>query len=174
MLSVSAVSTLLFFAFFFVAQLLEFWREDTWERQSQSVFPAVMWVRGICLASIVMGLGLMVGTYREGDSPWIVLTPVVFVFLGFFAWPRAIEISENDIRQHRIFFGHKRISFQEIERAVSDPARNETIVFGNNGERIVHTMLHIQQALFNERLESLTAKHIYTVGDLDQNSTDPG
>jgi hypothetical protein len=166
MASVSAVLTFLIFAFFFAAQLLESSSEESRERQSQLFFPGVMWVRGLYLMSIVMGLGLMAGTYKEGDPWWDVMIPIVFVFLGFFAWPRAIEISGNEIRQHRIYFGYKRISFGEIERVASDPSRNETIIFGKNGERIVHTMMHAQRERFNQQLESSTGKCIYSVGDL--------
>jgi hypothetical membrane protein len=50
------------------------------------VFPGAMWLRGMSLATIVMGLAMMVGTYREGD-PWgDVVSSLVFVFLGYVAW----------------------------------------------------------------------------------------
>ena len=172
MLFISGVLAFVFFAFFFVTQLLEFASEEMREHQLHFVFPGAMLVRGIYLGAIVMGAVLVVGTYKEGDPWWDVATPTIFILLGFFAWPRAIEISENDVRQRRLFFGFERIPFREIESVVSDPRRNEAIVLGRNGLRIVHTMMHVQRERFIQQLKRLVGKDTISVGDFRQ-STPP-
>jgi hypothetical protein len=170
MLTASGILTLLFFSFFFLAQVLEASTHEHRERTRQLVFPAVMWLRGIYLMGIVMGLCVMVGEYHEGD-PWrIVMLPAAFVLIGFFAWPRAIEITDNEVQQHCIFLGFRRIHFGEIERLVHDPARNEIVVFGKGGNRITHTMMHVDGERFMEQLESLSGKRVYSVGDVGQSS----
>jgi hypothetical protein len=90
MVTVSAILPFLVFTFFFVTELLEFATEEARERQLRFVFPGAMWLRGIYLGAILMGFTAMAGEYKEGD-PWaIVVLPLVIVFLGFFAWPRAL------------------------------------------------------------------------------------
>jgi hypothetical protein len=169
MVTVSAILTFLVFVFFFVTELLEFATEEARERQLRFIFPAVMWLRGIYLVSILMGFTVMAGEYREGD-PWgIVVLPLVFVFLGFFAWPRAIELTESQIRQRRTLFGFKQIRFSDIESVVCDAGRNEIVIFGKNKDAIVHTTMHVDGERFLQRLKSLTGKNAYSVGDLEQN-----
>jgi hypothetical protein len=170
MLAVSGLLTAVFFAFCFITQLLEFASEETRERQLLFVFAGIMWVRGIYLAGIVLGFVLAAGTYKEGDPWWDVAIPTAFIFLGFLAWPRAIEICENEVRQRRIFFGLKRIPFREIETVVSDPTRNEAVVFGRNGLRIVHTKMHVQRERFIQQLNSFAGKDTISVGDLRQST----
>jgi hypothetical protein len=167
-LLVSAILTVLVFAFFFLAQVLEFSAQMHRERGLKFLFPAAMWLRGLYLVSIVMGLGMMAGTYFEGD-PWaIVVLPVCFVFLGFFAWPRAIGITESAIRQRRVLFGFKEIRLGEIESVVGDASSDEIVVFGKNGTRIVHSAMHVDGERFLERLASLTGKSGYSVGEFSQ------
>jgi hypothetical protein len=168
MLTVSGILAGLIFAFSFLAQVFEVSAQNYRERNARLVFPAAMWLRGVCLGSIVMALGLMAGTYSEGD-PWgIVALPVLFVFLGFFAWPRAVEITDRAVRQRRVLFGSKEILLGEIESVVCDPSGNETIVFGKNGNRIVHTAMHVDGERFVERLGSLTGKSSNFVGIWDE------
>jgi hypothetical protein len=165
MVSISAILTTLFFAFLFVTQLLEFSTEERREQTTQLAVPGVMWLRGIYLAVIAMGIVLMVGTYKEGDPWWDVVGAVVFVLLGFLAWPRTIEITENEIRQRRFLLGWKRICYGEVERVVSDTQRNEAVVFGKSSERIVHTMMHVDRDKFIERVASTTGKNAVVVGN---------
>jgi hypothetical protein len=170
MLTVSAILTFLFFVFFFVTELLEFATEKARERQLRFVFPAVMWLRGVYLGSILAGFIMMIGECREGN-PWgIVALPLLFVFLGFFAWPRAIEFTENQIRQRRTLPGFKQIRFSNIQSVVSGPSRNEIVVFGKNADCIVHTTMHVDGDRFLQRLKSLTGKNAYSVGDLEQDT----
>jgi hypothetical protein len=165
MVSISAILTILFFTLFFVTQILEFSTEERREQTKQLVFPGVMWLRGIYLAAIAMGIVLIVGMYKEGDPWWDVVGAVVFVLLGFFAWPRTIEITENEIRQRRFLLGWKRIRYGEVERVVSDTQRNEAVVFGKASERIVHTMMHVDREKFIERVASITGKSAVVVGN---------
>jgi hypothetical protein len=164
-LIVSGILTGLFFTFFFLAQVLEFTGQVHRERDLKFVFPAAMWLRGLYFGSIVMGIWLMAGTYFEGD-PWtIFVLPVSFVFLGLFAWPRAIEITESTVRQRRVLFGFKEIRLGEIESTVGDAGSGEIVVFGKNGTRIVHTTMHVDGERFIARLKSVTGKDSYTTGD---------
>ncbi len=165
-LILSSILTGFVFAFLFLAQVLETYAKDHRRLAQRMVFPAAMWLRGLYLACIVMGLGLMVGTNSEGDPLWVVVTPACFVFLGFFAWPRTIEITEHAIRQRRVLFGFKEIRIDQIESVAYDASRSETIVFGKNGTRIVHTAMHVDGERFAEKLQSATRKDEYLVGDL--------
>lgn len=167
MISVSAVLAFLIFAFVFVTKLLEMTSEDARERHSRLVFPAMVWLRSIYFGSIVLGLVIMVGTFLEGDVWWIVVLPAAFVFLGFFAWPRAIKLTECQIQQRRTLFGAKQIRFSDIESVISDPARNEIVVFGKNGQVIVHTAMHAGGVRFLQQLKSLAGKNAYSVGNLE-------
>jgi hypothetical protein len=166
MLSVSGILTGIIFAFLFFAQLLEYSAKEHRRLAERMVFPAAMWLRGLYLACIVLGFVLMAGTYSEGDPLWVVVTPVCFVFLGFFAWPRAIGITDSAIMQRRVFFGFKEIRLGEIESVAYDAASGEMIVFGKNGTRIVHTAMHVDGARFAEKLQSATGKDEYLIGDL--------
>jgi hypothetical protein len=168
MLTVSGILAGVIFAFLFLAQAFEVSAQNYRERNARLVFPAAMWLRGLYLVSIVMGFGLMAGSYFERD-PWaIVIMPVLFVFLGYFAWPRAVEITDRAVRQRRVLFGSKEILLGEIESVVFDPSRDETIVFGKNGNRIVHSAMHVDGERFVERLGSLTGKSSSFVGIWDE------
>jgi hypothetical protein len=164
MLSVSGILTGCFFSFFFVVQLLEFSTASRRERDRQLIFPGVMWVRGIYLLGILMGFTLMVGTYREGEAWWEVVLPFAFVLLGFFAWPRTIQITEVEIRQRRLLFALKRIAYGEVESIIFDTTRKEVVVFGKNGEKIVHTMMHADKERFIKEVQSLLRKEVIVVG----------
>jgi hypothetical protein len=135
MLSVSGILTGCFFSFFFITQLLEFSAASKREREGQSIFPGVMWFRGICLLGILMGFTIMVGMYREGDPWWDVVLPFGFVLIGFLGWPRAIQITQFEIRQRGPLLTLRKIANNEIQSVVLDASRNETVVFGKNGVR---------------------------------------
>jgi hypothetical protein len=164
MLLVSSILTGCFFSFFFITELLEFSAAANRARNRQAIFPVVMWLRGIYLLSMTMGFTIMVGMYREGDPWWDVVLPFGFVLLGFFAWPRAIQITEVDIRQPRFLFSSKRIAFGEVESMIFDVVRKEVVVFGKNGTRVVHTMMHVDKERFIERVESMTGKEVVLLG----------
>jgi hypothetical protein len=166
MLTVSGILTGCVFAFLLLAQVLESYAKEHRRLAQRMVFPAAMWLRGLYLTCILMGFGLMVGTYSEGDPSWVVVLPVCFVFLGYFAWPRAIEITESAVRQRRVLVGFKEIRLHEIESVAYDAARGETIVFGKNGTRIVHSAMHVDGERFADKLHSATGKDEYLVGDL--------
>jgi hypothetical protein len=166
MLTVSGILTGIIFAFLFFAQLLEYSAKEQRRITQRMVFPAAMWLRGLYLACIALSFVLMAGTYSEGDPWWVVATPVCFVFLGFFAWPRAIGITDSAIRQRLALFGFQEIRLGEIESVAYDAARGETIVFGKNGTRIVHTAMHVDGERFADKLHSATGKDEYLVGDL--------
>lgn len=158
MLSVSGVLTVCCFTFFFGTRILEFSAASRRNRSSQLIFPGAVWLRGIYLLVIVMGTAIMVGTYKEGDPWWDVVLPSGLILLGYFAWPRAIRIGENEIQQSRPLLGPRRIGFGEIESLVFDPTRGEAVVFGRNGQKIVHSPLHVDTERFIQRMESLSGK----------------
>lgn len=165
-LTATGIITVVVFVFLLLTQVLESYARERRSLAQRMIFPAAMWLRGLYLACIVMGFGLMVGTYSEGDPLWVVVTPVCFVFLGFFAWPRTIEITEQAIRQRRVLFGIKEIRLDEIESVAYDAASGETIVFGKDGTRIVHTAMHVDGERFADKLQSASGKGEYLVGDL--------
>ncbi len=153
-----------FFLFFFITQLLEISRERGQERSHRLAFPAAMWLRGLYLFTIVMGVAIMNGTYREGDSWWVVTLPAVFVLLGFFAWPKAIQINATEIRQRGPFLNLKKIALNEVESIYFDAGRGEIAVYGRNGQRIVHSMMHVDGKRFMEQMESHTGKTVTLPG----------
>lgn len=160
---VPATLTALIFAFLFATQWLELVTEQARERQRRLVFPAEMWLRGLYLSCIVMSWIMMIGMYREGD-PWGNETiPVVFVLMAFFAWPRAITISDTEVRQHGKLFGTTRIPLNEIETVFS--GSSEATVFGKNGAHITHTNMHVQRERFLSYVKSLSGRHINRPGE---------
>lgn len=168
-LSVSAILTLLLLAFWLVTQFLERVTAEARERNECLVFPAAMWLRGVYLVGILLGITIIWGMYREGDRGWVLATPSFMIFIGFFAWPRAIRISNGEVRQRRVLFGTKRIPFEEIEQVVFDEFVSQAVVFGKNGTNIVHSENHVQQEEFIHQLKQLTHKRVISRGDLTPN-----
>jgi hypothetical protein len=166
MLSVSGILTLCFFSFSFVTQLLEFQTSESRERRGRLVFPGLVWIRGVYLGGIVLGITLMVGTYREGDPPWDTALPFLFVLLGVLPWPRAIEITDSEVRQRWWFFVYRRIQFADIQSIVNDPSRDEAVVFSKTGKAIVHSAQHADRERFLEELENLSHRPEYEIGKL--------
>jgi hypothetical protein len=164
--SVSGILTLIFFVFWFITQLLDYAMQEARERNERLVFPVAVWLRGIYLAGILFGMTIIVGMYREGDRGWILVSPSFLILIGFFAWPRAIRISNGEVRQWRVLFGTKRIPFEEIEQVVFDGSRGEAVVFGKNGTNIIHTNMHVQQVEFIQKLKYLAHNRVNSVGDI--------
>jgi len=166
MLSVYAVLVSLGLAFWLVTQFLERVTTEDRARNGVLVFPAAIWLRGVYLVGILLGITIIVGMYREGDRGLILATPSFLILIGFFAWPRAIRISNGEVRQRGALFGTKRIPFKEIEQIVSDEFSGEIVVFAKNGTNIVHTAMHIQQKEFIHQLKHLSRGRVNSVGEL--------
>lgn len=164
MLSVSGVVTAFFFLFFFFTQLLEFRAASRRNQSNQLISPGAVWLRGIYLLVTFMGATIMVGTYTEGDPWWNVVLPFGFILLGYFAWPRAIRVNGNEIRQGRPLLGPRIISFGDIQTLVSDPTSGEAVVFGKNGQRILHSPMHVDADRFVRKIESLTGNETAVPG----------
>lgn len=163
-LSVAGILTVLWFGFLFVSQVLEDFTEAQRQEAGVRMFPGAMWIRGISIGVILLGLVTMAGCYREGDAWWFVAFPFVFVLLGFFTWPRAIEITNNEIRQRGQFLNTRILPSNEIQSATFDSTRGEIAVFGNNGAKIVHTTTHVNGAQFIRALEELTGRQVAVLG----------
>jgi hypothetical protein len=161
MLTISGTLTCIFFTFFFVSQAIDDRADVKGEQQiGNEVFRGVAWLRGIYLFGIVMGSVLVVGAYRENDPTWIVITPVAFILLGIIPWPRAIQVRNGEIRQRDALFRIRIIPSGEIESASFDPTSGDTMVFGKNGTKIVHSNLHLSTELFIEEVERLSNKKV--------------
>ncbi len=165
-LVVSAILTLIFFAFWFITQLLDDATQAARKLNERLVFPAVMWMRGVYLMGILLGITINWEDVREGDRGWILATPALLILIGFFAWPRAIKISNGEVRQRRILFGNKKIPFEAIEQVVSDEFQGQAVVFGRNGVNIIHTNLHVQHEEFIKKLKDLAHCRASSGGDL--------
>jgi hypothetical protein len=163
-LAVASILAVLFFLFFLVTGVLEVRREEKSERNLNKEFPAAMWLRGIYLVGIVIGLVCAVGMYREGDSWRWQTIPAIFVLIGYIPWPRAIRITETEIRQARAFGPARAIPVSEIERAAHDPGNGMTTVFGHRQARITHTYLHVDPEGFIREIEQLTGKEVVMLG----------
>ncbi len=163
-LAVSSILTGCVFSFFFITQLLEFWAAEKRQASNRFVFPGAMWIRGICLLCIVLGVVLAVGTYREGDPWWDVVSSFAFVLLGYFTWPRVIVLSDHEIRKRGPLLRWNRIAYGDIASMTFDRSCKEIVVFGNNTDRITHTKMHIDAAKFIEDLESATGREIAVLG----------
>ncbi|MBS1842036.1 MAG: hypothetical protein JSS69_01880 [Acidobacteria bacterium] len=152
------------FLFVFVTGLLEFSAALRHRRNKDLIFPGVMWIRGVCLMGIALGLILMVAMYREGDGWWLVALVSGFVFLGVFAWPRAIRITDSALCQRSNLFLMKRIVRGEIEDVVYDPSSQEIVVNGKDGARIVHTESHSDGARFMSAMKTFSRKETVVLG----------
>ncbi len=115
MLLVSGILTGCFFAFFLIAQTPDLSPTTKREHERPSDFPAVKWLRGVYLLGVLIGFALMIGIYKGGNLWWIVALLLGFVLVGFFAWPRVIQITALEIRQRGPLLALKRIANAEIE-----------------------------------------------------------
>ena len=109
----------------------------------------------------------MVGMYKEGDPWWDVVLPFGFVLMGFFGWPRAIQITQFEIRQRGSLFALRRIAYGEIESVFCGALGSEAVVFGKNGVRIVHTVMHSDRERFVEQVKSIERKEVIIVGAIN-------
>jgi hypothetical protein len=166
LLKVNGALSALVFCFYFSAQVLEEQAAENRERTNRLVFPAAMWLRGIYLACMAIGIVATVGMYREGDRGWVLYVPVVFMLTGYFPWPRAIRLGDTEIRKRDGFLRLTRIPYGEIERVVADGSRGEVVVFGKKGEMIVHTNMHVGRENLLERLVAISGKKATLVGRL--------
>lgn len=141
-------------AFFVVAQLLEKAGVEQRKRDGWKVFPGAMWLRGIYLVTISIGIAMMVGMYREGDRWWVVSMPVLLILLGYIPRPRAIKISHAEIRQGRPFRSALRIPVREMESASLDPGSGVVMVFGRNGTQLSTALTTSTARNLSKRLKS--------------------
>jgi hypothetical protein len=151
-------------SFFFVTAKLDKWTAEKRERNSRLIFPGAMWLRGLYLCCIVLAIAMMIGMYREGDRGLALYVPMLFVFLGYFPWPRAVSLDGVAVRQRDAFLRLTSIPYGEIESVVFDAQRVETVVFGKNGKSIVHSNMHVDAERFITQLESITGKDATVFG----------
>jgi len=167
MLWLSGLLTMGFFCFSSFTQLLEFEAAESRERRGLLVFPGLVWIRGLYLGVILLGIITGVGTYREGDPLWVTALVSLFVLLGVLPWPRAIEITDNEVRQRWWFFVYRRIPFADIQSIVNDPSRDEALVFNRSGKAIVHSPQHADRERFLEELQRRSHHAEDDIGALD-------
>jgi hypothetical protein len=165
-LELGVALAVLFFLFFLVTQLLEEAEVTRREKRKKKEFPAMMWIRGVCLVNILLGVAIMAGTYREGDEWWVIAISGVFIPLGYFGCPRTIYIAEHEIGQRNRFIGTKVIPIAEIESVSWDESSGEITVFGSNGTRISHTPQHMYRMQFLDEMEVLTRKEVASLSAL--------
>jgi hypothetical protein len=164
MLSISGILTGCFFSFFFITQLLEFSATSKREREGQLIFPGVMWLRGVYLLAILMGFTIMVGCIKKET----LIGRCCFAYL--FCAHRIFRLAKGN-SNYRVrdpptgpLLTLRKITNNEIQSVVLDASRKDTVVFGKNGVRIVHTMMHSDKERFIEQVESIQRKEAVILG----------
>jgi hypothetical protein len=160
MLSVGAILAGALLIFFAITDVVDSHSRAKQIHGQRIVFVGVTWIRCTNAAAILMGIAISVGSYREGAEWWIVVLSAAFCLLGYLPWPRAIQISDGEIRQTDWLFRTKRIPLTDVLVAGSDLSTGHTTVFGRNGVRIIHTSNHLGMERFVEELRQRTGKWV--------------
>jgi hypothetical protein len=149
------------FVFSFVTQVMDDRAEEQREQATGHLrFPGETWIRAVYSATMLMGVGLAIGTYREGDPLWMSVLSLGFVAMGLIGWPHAVEFRDGEIRQRSRFFRVKAIPYVAIKSAASSPSTGETLVFGQDGTIITHTKEHASRIQFIDYLKQVTGKGV--------------
>jgi len=128
------------------------------------IFRGALWLRSIYVFTIGVSVVTIVGMYREGDRGFVLYVPFMFILLGYFAWPRAIRLDNEEISKRDAFFRPTRILRGEIASVVLDRSTGELVVFGQNGQRITYKNFDSDGGKMMEQLEVLTGKETTFLG----------
>lgn len=128
------------------------------------IFRGALWLRSLYLFTILMGVVTFVGMFREGDRGFALYIPLIFILLGYLAWPRAIRLDNEEICKRDALFRSTRIRRGEIASVVLDRSTGELVVFGQNGKRIAYNNFGDGGVKMMEQLEVLTGKETTFLG----------
>jgi hypothetical protein len=132
----------------------------------QLTFRGPLWLRALYLLTIVMGVVMIVGMYREGDRGFALYIPLVFILVGYFAWPRAVHLDDGEIRKRDAFLRLTRIPRAEVASVVLDTSSGKLVVFGKSGQRIVYGNFDDGGERLMEQLEIASGKETTVMGGL--------
>ena len=127
-------------------------------RNPRQSFPASAFATGIYGLNLLLSAVLVIGTHREGDPIWIQLTPLLFVLIAFFGWPRTIHVDETGVWQRTRLGLKRRIPFEDV-LAVSRQQGTTTIA--GKEATIEHTPHHVGARRLEEVLSKRSHKRIY-------------
>jgi hypothetical protein len=97
--------------------------------------------------------------YVQHEPIWIQLAPWTAVIFLFKAWPRAIRLDDEGLKQRTLFGRLKRIRYSEIED-VSYLMTEETLIVCGAGVQIEHGRLHQHVDELARLLEERTGKSV--------------
>lgn len=144
-----------------VSTFVDMRRDAIRGRTPRQSFPASAFWTGMYGLTLVLSAATVIGTHREGDPMWIQLTPLVFVLIAFFGWPRTIHVDETGVWQ-RTRLGLKRsIRFEDV-LAVTHEHGTTTVV--DKEATIEHTPCHAGSSQIQEVLSKRSHKKIYYGG----------
>lgn len=130
-------------------------------RTPQQSFPATAFWTGMYRLLLALSAAMVIGTHREGDSMWTQLTPLVFVLMAFFGWPRTIHVDETGVWQRTRLGLKRRIRFEDVLALAHEDGT--TTVVGKEAT-IEHTACHAGSSQIQEVLSKRSRKKIYYGG----------
>jgi hypothetical protein len=122
-------------------------------------FPGGSFYRGLYGALSIGMLIMMVGLYRQHESLWLQLIPVGLLALVWFGWPRRIYFRSGALEQRTYFGKMRQIPYRAVEYISYDKRKGYTFVAGE-GNRIIHTPLHVDGHRFHELIHERTGKPV--------------
>jgi len=144
-----------------VSTFVDIRRDAIRGRTPRQSFPATAFWTGAYGLMLALSAAIVIGTHREGDSMWTQLTPLVFVLIAFFGWPRTIHVDETCVWQRTRLGLKRRIRFEDILAVTYE--QGTTTVSGKEAT-IEHTPCHAGSSQIQEALSKRAHKKIYYGG----------
>lgn len=144
-----------------VSTFVDLRRDASRGRTPRQNFPATAFWTGMYGLILILSAAIVIGTHREGDPVWIQLTPLVFVLIAFYGWPRTIHVDETGVWQRTRFGLKRRIQFEDVLAVAHEDGT--TTVTGKEAT-IEHTPCHVGSSRIREVLSTRSHKRIYFSG----------
>ena len=158
-LVLSSLLSVVWFLAVYLSTYFDLRKLDRIDRETNPRFPGTSFLRGLYGGMILFSVVMAVGLYREGDSAWMQLIPLIFIGMSVYAWPRTIHCDERAVWQ-RSRLGRKRvIDFVAIE-SIARGAGGAITVIGSDFT-IEHTSSHAGTEEFCRFLSERTGKPVY-------------
>ncbi len=136
-------------------------RDAAHGRDPRQSFPASAFLTGLYGLTLILSAAIVIGTHREGDPVWVQLTPLVFVLIAFYGWPRTIHVDETGVWQRTRLGLKRRIRFEDILAIAYE--QGSTTVTGKEAT-IEHTPYHVGTQRIQKVLSKRSHRKLYYSG----------
>ena len=144
-----------------VSTFVDIRRDAIRGRTPRQSFPASAFWTGLYGLTLILSAAMVIGTHREGDPMWIQLTPLVFVLIAFYGWPRTIHVDETGVWQRTRLGLKRRIRFEDVLAVAYE--HGTTTVAGKEAT-IEHTPYHAGAGSIREVLSKRSHRKTYYSG----------